>query len=113
MLKKVNAWAMYHTQSENYASLAEAAVKQGNFDRATEFYRLAAEQEMLALHELDASKKKTVGITTVSAASLWFKAHEFQQAQIIAYQGLAGSLPAFAVNQLQSLLQTIVKVTED
>jgi hypothetical protein len=35
---------MYHTKSENYASLAEVAVKQGDLERANQFYRLAAEQ---------------------------------------------------------------------
>jgi hypothetical protein len=100
-------WIMYHTKSENYASLAEVAVKQGDLERANQFYRLAAEQEEFALRELDVSKQKTVGITTVSAASLWFKAHEFQKAQIVAHKGLASALPAFAVNQLQSILQAI------
>lgn len=101
-------WAMYHGQSENYASLAEEAIRQRNFDHAFDLYRLAAEQETIALSQLDSGKKRTIAITTVSAVSLWFKAHDFRQAQIIAHQGLAaGSLPTFAVNQLQGILQVI------
>lgn len=63
---------------------------------------------MRALESLDRSKVRTLGITTVSAASLWFKAREYKRAQAVAGQGLAAtSMPAFAIDQLQSLLQTI------
>jgi hypothetical protein len=105
---KTMTWATYHTQSENYANLAETAAKQGHFDRAVELYRLAAKQETLALGELDPNKHRTIGITAVSAASLWSKARDLQQAQLVAYQGLAtASLPVFAISQLQGLLQAI------
>lgn len=102
------SWSLYHSQSENYASQAEVAMKQRDFDRADEFYHLAAEQETFALELLDPSKNRTLGITTVSAASLWFKAREYEQAQIVAHKGLAmNSLPPFAIDQLQKLLQAI------
>jgi hypothetical protein len=102
------SWAIHHTQSEQYANRAEEAARLHDFNRAGELYKLAAEQETLALGELDRSKKKTLGITLVSAASLWYKAQDFRQAERIAYQGLSDeSLPSFAVKQLQSLLQTL------
>ena len=88
--------------------MAELAIRNNDTDRAIELYKKAAELENLALKELDSSRTRTIGISTVSAASLWFKAKELHQAQLIAHQGLAtSSLPTFAVEQLQELLQVI------
>jgi hypothetical protein len=102
------SWSFHHSQSEHYASLAEDAVQQQENDRASELYRLAAEAEMLALEVLDPEKTRTVGITVVSAAWLWFKAHEFRLAERLAYRWLmTDSLPSFAIHQLQELLQAI------
>jgi hypothetical protein len=99
---------MYHAQSQQYASLAEAARREQKTERAREFYRLAAEHETLALREVGPDKARTFGITSVSAASLWFKAHQFGQAQILAHEALtAPSLPEFAREQLQYILQVI------
>jgi hypothetical protein len=102
------SWSAHHSKSERYAGLAENATRQRDFSRAIEFYRHAAQEETSALSALDTSKTRTLGITAVSAASLWYKAREFPQAELVAHQWLAsGSLPAFAVEQLQSLLQTV------
>lgn len=73
------SWASYHAQSEHYANLAEDAVRQGDLDHAYEYYRLAAEQEISALGQLAPSKTRTLGITFVSAASLWFKARDLAE----------------------------------
>jgi len=101
-------WTMYHLQSEQFSSLAEEATRKHDYTHAIEYYRLAAEQETLALGEIDPSKKRTYAITAVSAASLWYKARELQQAQSVAYMGLAtDALPPFAVKELQELLQYI------
>lgn len=102
------SWAMHHIESERYASLAEEAIQRRDSDRAVELYRLAAASEVRALDDLDPGKKRTIGITTVSAASLWFKAHDFQAAQQVAHKWLAtGDLPTFSIEQLHKLLQTI------
>lgn len=102
------SWAMHHSQSEHYASLAELAIQERDFNRAAELYRQAAAAEVLALADLDKTKVRTLGITAVSAASLWYKAHEFREAQSIAHNWLASNvLPPFANEQLQNLLQTI------
>lgn len=99
---------MYHIKSENYAGEAELALKRKEYDRALELYRQAAELETQALSSLEPGKKRTRGITAVSTASLWFKAHKYDRAQEIALQQLAsGNLPPFAIEQLQNLLQTI------
>jgi hypothetical protein len=101
-------WLVHHTRSEEYASQAEEFYKQRELDRAAELYRLAAEAEVNALEALNPSKIRTLGITTVSAASLYFKAHEFHQAKLIAHKWLATDLlPAFAVEELEELLLVI------
>ncbi len=102
------SWATHHSQSEKFASQAEAALKKGDRARAIELYRLSAEEEERALNELDHSKTRTLGITIISASSLWFKAKEFKQAEQIAYHWLASNLlPDFASAKLQELLQTV------
>jgi len=99
---------MHHSKSEEYASQAQAALKQGNEKSAVEFYRLAAKEEELAITKLDQSKTRTLGITAVSATSLWFKAHDLWQAEHVAHQWLATDLlPTFSINQLQIILQAI------
>lgn len=102
------SWIEHHKQSEQYASLAEVALKQQDIARALGLYRQAAEYETRAWNALELNKTRTWGIIVVSVAALWFKARDFRQAQLIAYQGLAqATMPAFAVHQLQSLLQAI------
>jgi hypothetical protein len=70
------SWLQFHSQSEKYACSADVAGFDRDFDRARHFYRLAADQEELALGSLDRSKSRTLGITAVSAAALWDKAGE-------------------------------------
>jgi len=102
------SWAIHHSKSEELASEAEAALKEGNIERAISLYRSAAEAETHALSALDHSKKRTLGVTAVSAASLYYKGKESQKAEQLAYQWLATSkLPSFAVEELQTILQTI------
>lgn len=102
------SWAIHHSQSEQVASEAEAAAINGDKDRAAELYRLSAEAEEQALDNLDPNKARTLGITAVSAASLWYKANEFRQAERVACRWIAlGLLPEFATEQLQNILQRI------
>lgn len=101
-------WAMNHTESSHYASLAEIALKDNNPQKATELYRLAAEKEINSLKFLDLNKVRTLGVTIVSAVSLYYKANEFEKAEHLSHQYLAKeNLPSFAVDQLKDLLQTI------
>lgn len=102
------SWLEHHSQSEEYASLAEVAKREGEFVRSRELYRLAAECEARALENLDVTKTRTLGITVVSAVALWFKAEEFGMAERLAYRWLATDfLPPFAVQELRELLQAI------
>ncbi|MBW4658377.1 MAG: hypothetical protein KME15_06865 [Drouetiella hepatica Uher 2000/2452] len=102
------SWLVHHTRSEEYASQAEELHRQQDLNRAAGLYRLSAEAEVNALNNLDSSKTRTIGITAVSAASLYFKAQEFLQAKRVAHKWLATELlPPFAVEELEDLLQTI------
>jgi len=101
------SWAIHHAQSEELASQAEAALRNGDRDGTLEFYRLAARAEERALDALDPGKTRTLGITVVSVASLWFKAHEWKQAERVACRWIAADLlPDFAIAQLKEILQT-------
>jgi len=101
------SWLEYHSQSERLAAEAEVAKLHGRLDEASRLYRIAAEYESRALGELDASKARTLGITAVSAVALWYKAHDLDQAERLAYRWLTSPLPAFAMEQLRDLVQRI------
>jgi hypothetical protein len=101
-------WAEHHRKSEELASLAEVCLINGNDLEAEKNYRLAAEAEFAALTDLDISKKRTLGITVVSATALWFKAQEWNRAKRVAYQWLATDLlPDFAIEDLEEILREI------
>ncbi len=101
-------WLEHHLNSEKFAGLADSAMKNGDIDKAVHLYKEAAKAEEQAVSFLDLSKKKTVGITIVSAAALYFKGKEFQKAEHIAYNWLASNkLSEFAASQLKTILQTI------
>ena len=102
------SWAECHRRSEHLAAEAETAVRRGERDRGIVLYAQAAEAEVQGLSELDPSKTRTLGISAVSAVSLWYKARNYEQAEAVAYHWLAtGLLPEFATEQLQILLQSI------
>lgn len=102
------SWSKHHALSQQYAIQAEESLRISSLDQAVEFYRYAAQAETLALYALDLSKVRTLGITAVSAASLWYKAKDFSQAKRIAQYWLASErLPAFANEQLVDILSAI------
>lgn len=102
------SWIEYHTKSEHFAAEAEIATRQGKPERSAEFYRLAADAEALAVQNIDPIKLRTLGISVVSTVSLWYKGQEYLKAQQFAYRWLSSpTLPTFAVEQLQILLQTM------
>lgn len=103
------SWLLHHSKSEDYASQAEVAFKQGDLPQSCELYRLAAMEETEATSAVDPmNKARTFGITTVSAASLWYKARELEEAQRFALKWLnTYGLPHFAFDQLRMILQTI------
>lgn len=102
------AWIEHHRLSEQYASEAEACLREGRADDARRRYAQSAEAEERALHELDLSKTKTYGITAVSAASLYFKAQRLADAERVAIASMKfDHLPHFAHHQLRHLVQVV------
>src|SRR5437870_1112451 len=83
------AWAEDHTESEHLAAEAEIAARAGQIERAQELYTQAAEAEGRALEHIDPSKKRTLGITAVSAVSLLYKARQYTRAELLAYRLLS------------------------
>jgi len=104
------SWSQYHSVSEQHATEAELAAHRGEPSQAIALYGMAAKAESQAIHFLHARQKRTLGITVVSAASLWYKAHEEAMAKQVADHWLAsGALPEFAIRQLQALVQALTQ----
>lgn len=102
------SWLSWHQKSEQLASNAHSCARLGEYDRAVSLFADAAMAEKQALAELDVSKTRTLGITTVSAVSLWFKARQFSEAEQLALRWLSSNqLPRFAVEQLRNLLHAV------
>lgn len=104
------SWLAHHVLSEEYATKAEESLRCRELDRAAELYRLAAEAEAKALEAVDTDKVRTLGVTAVSAVSLYYKAQDFTQAKKLAYRWLATELlPPFSTEALEDLLQVILR----
>lgn len=101
------SWSDFHQKSEHLAAEAQSVARKSP-EFAQQLYVEAAKMEAQALAELAPTKIRTMGITAVSAVALWLKARRFAEAQRLAYQVLAtDSMPPFAIEQLQGLLQAI------
>ncbi|MGH7988561.1 MAG: hypothetical protein ACREQX_20055 [Candidatus Binataceae bacterium] len=101
-------WDSYHSASEKLAVEAECARRGGDYRRAEEFYKKASAEEVRAFGQLAADKRRTRGITAVSAVALSYKGREYDMAEHLACQYLAEiPFPAFAQSQLRELLQLI------
>lgn len=101
-------WETHHSASEDYAIKAELATKNHDSLAARNLYHRAAEEEVIALSQINQGKVKTLSITVLSAASLWYKAKEFREAERFVCEWLANDLlPQNFIAQLQTVLQTI------
>jgi hypothetical protein len=98
------SWDLHHGQSEKLAGEAEALRAQGDDHRAAEMYGHAARAEEAALAALDPAKRRTRGITAVSAVSLWHKAGEPAEVLRIGTRLLSDPLPSFAHAQLREII---------
>ena len=102
------SWIEYHTVSERLASEAQSALREGRQQEALDLYARAANAEELAVADLDTAKVRTLGVSSVSAVSLYYKAAKFDRAEEVAARWLGfDALPAFAREQLRNLLQSI------
>src|SRR3989304_439792 len=101
-------WSTFHKESERLASEAEVTLHKGDNERAQELYLQAAEAERKSLGFLDRSRPRTLGICTVSAAALLYKADQVSVAERFTHEWLArDGLPEFARGELRSLLRDI------
>ena len=102
------SWTVHHRESERLASEADAALRLGDRAAAKDLYAKSAVAEATALTFVGAEKPRTLGITAVSAASLWYHAGNLQEAERAAHGALVlAGLPAFATVELRTLLQSI------
>lgn len=102
------SWVEHHRISEQLASEAEAACLRGDLHQAKSLYAEAAQAELAALRSVRAGKVRTLGITAISAAALWYRAGKLREAERVSYYALSlPELPAFATVELRTLLQTI------
>lgn len=102
-------WIQHHMKSERLAGDAEIAARRGDVTRAQKLYTQAAKAEEQALADVEPAKSRTLGISAVSAVSLYYKAAQFQTAEALACRWLGSDqqLPAFAGEQLRGLLQSV------
>jgi hypothetical protein len=101
-------WIEHHEASERLAAEAELAKLRGDQFQAGTLYDKAAQAEHRALSDLDHSKRRTLGITAVSVASLYLKAGKIKQAEAVALDCLRlHDLPEFAVAELRLIIQGV------
>lgn len=98
-------WLTHHRKSEAFAASAHEHLRQGLAQQAQDAFRQAAEAEETALPLLDQSKPRTLGITAVSAVSLWFKGQEFERAALLAHRYLAVAIDETTRPRLASVLK--------
>jgi hypothetical protein len=102
------SWAEFHSKSEHLAIAGELSIRAGDLPRALELYRGAAEAEIKALEALPTEKRRTLGITAVSAVALWYKSREYAAAAKLAHRWLGDDLlPEFAIEQMNRLLELV------
>lgn len=102
-------WLENHKQSQTLVAKAETASRRGELDQAQSLYREAAEFEALALEAVPTDKPRTYDATVVSVVALFFKAHEWDSAQTLAYRYLGSERQPdqYAISRLEDLLASI------
>jgi hypothetical protein len=104
----MTSWKERHAESLRLADEARAAFIAGETEQCRRLYADAASAEAEALGLLDESKARTYGITAVSAASLFFKADAFVDAEALSHRALLrNNLPPFATEQLRQILLSV------
>ena len=113
-MKKGHSWIVLHRESERLASEAEIAMRNRRFPEAIDLYAKAARQEEQAALALEPNKKRTIGITAVSAAALHYKAGAFDDAAAVANRWLRHpGLKQAHVDQLCTLLKAMDRFEEN
>jgi hypothetical protein len=101
-------WLEYHTASQRLAEKAATSGRVLPRDAVARLFGEAALLETKALRALERDKVRTLGVTAVSAVSLYYKASEFQEAERLAFEVMNWpELPSFAGDQIRDLLNAI------
>lgn len=102
------SWHENHTKGMQAAEAAHEALKAGDDAAARKHFAKAAALEEAALGKLSASQSRTLGITAISATSLWLKSKDFAEAERLSSHLLSlADLPDFAKKELRTILQTV------
>ena len=105
-------WDEHHSRSEQLAAEAYERARAGLPHEARQLLHDAANEERLAFAALTREKRKTRGVTAVSAVALLHKAGDLASAEQFARELLeSGELPPFAEIQLHDLLKIILTAT--
>lgn len=101
-------WIHWHRQSEVLATEAGLAARFGNDTYAEELYLRAADSEQMAITELNENQPRTLGITAISAVSLYYKGRDYRQAENLALSLIKRKeMPEFARKSLREIVQII------
>lgn len=102
-------WAESHREAELLAQEAEVLMQNGEQGQARMVYEQAAQQEEAAYFCLAKDKPRTRGITAVSTIALYAKAGDTLSVQNTGAMFLGLQLPAFAVKQIQEMIEELDK----
>ena len=95
-------WSELHEKAEKLACDAEVIGRSGDSEAARHLYRQAAAAETEAFHAIPSGLPRTLGVTAVSAVSLWEKAGNSVRATEVAKTAMAmDALPASARRELE------------
>lgn len=101
-------WADLLRESEELAASAHVAKRNGDGEKSKDNFYKAALLEQKAVALVGGDKPRTLGILSVSAAALYYKADKIYDAELAAHTSLSRQgLPEFAKQQLKEMLQTI------
>ena len=107
------SWREHHRRSEEIAGEADVAMRVGNVRHAQELYRRAADEERLAIADLDPSKVRTFSISAVAIASIYFQGQLFDEAERTACEFFASDRASdWARQELRTLLVSIYALKE-
>ena len=101
-------WSSYHTLAETAATIGYELEGDGRADMARDWFAEAADAELSALSQCPDCKRRTLGITAVSAAALLAKAGRRSEAIDVATRYSADSrLPAEYRGQLCEIAEQL------
>lgn len=97
-----------HREAEALSAAAANARAEEQLEEALKLYARAASAEEAALSEVPEEKVRTRSVLSVSVASLLYKAHMLDEAEVRIFRVLGlGSLEEWADRQLRELLQVV------